>query len=70
LGTINHSLLTVEALRARGVPLHGIAFVGDANEDNEATISAMGRIRRLAACRSSPTCPRQRWPPLSRTAST
>ncbi|EGD59933.1 dithiobiotin synthetase [Novosphingobium nitrogenifigens DSM 19370] len=47
LGTINHSLLTIEALRARGVPLHGIAFVGDANEDNEATISAMGRIRRL-----------------------
>jgi dethiobiotin synthetase len=28
LGTINHSLLTVEALRARGVPIHGIAFVG------------------------------------------
>jgi len=47
LGTINHSLLTVEALRARGVPIHGIAFVGHANEDNEATIAAMGKVRRL-----------------------
>ncbi|NMN07150.1 MULTISPECIES: dethiobiotin synthase [unclassified Novosphingobium] len=47
LGTINHSLLTVEALRARGVPIHGIAFVGAANEDNEQTIAAMGKVRRL-----------------------
>jgi dethiobiotin synthetase len=47
LGTINHSLLSIEALRARGVPILGIAFIGDANEDNEATIAAVGRVRRL-----------------------
>lgn len=47
LGTINHSLLTIEALHARGVTVHGVAFVGDANEDNEATIAAMGKVRRL-----------------------
>lgn len=47
LGTINHSLLTIEALRARGVPIHGIAFVGRANEDNEATIAAIAKVRRL-----------------------
>ena len=47
LGTINHSLMTFEALRARGVPIHGVAFVGDANADNEATITAMGGVRRL-----------------------
>ncbi len=47
LGTINHSLLTFEALRARGVSVHGVAFVGDANEDSEATICAMGEVRRL-----------------------
>ena len=47
LGTINHSLLTFEALRARGVTIHGVAFVGDANPDNEATIADMGRVRRL-----------------------
>ena len=47
LGTINHSLLTFEALRARGVTIHGVVFVGDANADNEATIAAMGGVRRL-----------------------
>ncbi|OYZ24793.1 MAG: dethiobiotin synthase, partial [Novosphingobium sp. 16-62-11] len=47
LGTINHSLLTLEALRSRGVPIHGVAFIGDANEDSEATICAMGEVRRL-----------------------
>lgn len=47
LGTINHSLLTFEALRARGVTIHGVAFVGDGNEDSEATICAMGDVRRL-----------------------
>jgi dethiobiotin synthetase len=47
LGTINHSLLSVEALRARGIPILGIAFVGDANEDNEATIAALAGIKRL-----------------------
>jgi len=47
LGTINHSLLSLEALRARRIPVIGIAFVGDANEDSEATICAMGGARRL-----------------------
>ncbi|TGX55721.1 ATP-dependent dethiobiotin synthetase BioD [Sphingomonas gei] len=47
LGTINHSLLSIEALRARGIPILGIAFVGDANEDSEATIAAIGGVRRL-----------------------
>lgn len=47
LGTINHSLMTIEALRHRGVAIHGIAFVGHANPDNEATIAAMGAVRRL-----------------------
>ncbi len=47
LGTINHSLLTFEALRSRGVAIHGVAFVGDANEDSEATICAMGGVKRL-----------------------
>ncbi|WP_442679903.1 dethiobiotin synthase [Sphingomonas sp. ASY06-1R] len=47
LGTINHSLLSIEALRARGVPILGVAFIGEANADNEATIAAMGGVRRL-----------------------
>lgn len=47
LGTINHSLLTLEALRARAVPILGIAFVGEANADTEATICAFGGVKRL-----------------------
>lgn len=47
LGTINHSLLAIEALRARNIPILGIAFVGDANEESEATIAAIGRVPRL-----------------------
>jgi dethiobiotin synthetase len=47
LGTINHSLLSIEALRTRAVPLLGIAFIGEANEDSEATIAAFGQVRRL-----------------------
>lgn len=47
LGTINHSLMSIEALRSRCVPILGVAFIGDANEDNEATIASVGRVRRL-----------------------
>ena len=47
LGTINHSLLTIEALRSRGVPIHGLAFLGDAVEDSEAIISGISGVRRL-----------------------
>lgn len=47
LGTINHSLLTIEALKSRGVPIHGLAFLGDAVEDSEAIIAAISGIRRL-----------------------
>lgn len=47
LGTINHSLLSLEALRARKVPIAGIAFVGDANAESERVICAIGQVRRL-----------------------
>ncbi|MEC7818532.1 MAG: dethiobiotin synthase [Pseudomonadota bacterium] len=47
LGTINHSLLTIEALRTRGVPIIGIAFIGDPQEDSEATICTIGKVERL-----------------------
>jgi dethiobiotin synthetase len=47
LGTINHSLLSIEALKRRGVPLLGVAFVGDCVEDTEATIAAIGGVKRL-----------------------
>jgi dethiobiotin synthetase len=47
LGTINHSLLSIEALRARGVAMLGIAFIGEANIESERIITEMGKVRRL-----------------------
>lgn len=47
LGTINHSLLSIEALRARSVPLLGIAFVGEPKPDSEKIICKLGRTKRL-----------------------
>jgi dethiobiotin synthetase len=47
LGTINHSLSSIEALKMRGIAIHGIAFVGEANADNEALIPALGGVKRL-----------------------
>ena len=47
LGTINHSLMTIEALRHRDVPIHGIAFIGDAMPDSEAIIPALSGVRVL-----------------------
>lgn len=47
LGTINHTLLSLEAIRARNIPLLGIAFLGQANADSEATICRLGKARRL-----------------------
>ncbi|MCB9983874.1 MAG: ATP-dependent dethiobiotin synthetase BioD [Rhodospirillales bacterium] len=38
LGTINHTLLSLEALWSRKIPVHGIIFVGDENGDNMRTI--------------------------------
>jgi dethiobiotin synthetase len=51
LGTINHCLLTIEALRRRRVPVHGVAFVGEPEPEVEATIAAIGRVRRLGRLR-------------------
>lgn len=47
LGTINHSLLSIEALRTRGVPILGVAFIGEPVEDSEAIVAALGQVRRL-----------------------
>ena len=47
LGTINHSLLSLEALRARGIAVHGIVFSGDANPASEQAITDIGQLRHL-----------------------
>jgi len=47
LGTINHSLLSIEALLQRDIPLLGIAFIGEEQADTERTIAEMGAVRLL-----------------------
>ncbi len=39
LGTINHTLLSLEALWAREIPVHGIVFMGAGLDDNIKTIA-------------------------------
>jgi dethiobiotin synthetase len=47
LGTINHSLLSIDALRARNVPIAGIAFIGEENLESERIIVELGQVRHL-----------------------
>ena len=47
LGTINHSLLSLEALRSRVVPVHGVIFSGDENAASEQVICHIGQVRHL-----------------------
>lgn len=47
LGTINHTLLTIEALRRRSIPIQGIVFVGTGMDDSERTIVDFSGVRRL-----------------------
>jgi dethiobiotin synthetase len=37
----------VEALRARNIPIAGIAFVGEENRESEQIIADLGRVRHL-----------------------
>lgn len=47
LGTINHSLLTIEALKKRNILLHGVAFVGDESSGAQLAVSEFGGTRVL-----------------------
>jgi len=47
LGTINHTLMSLEALRRRSIPVAGVAFIGAENADSERTIVDIARVRRL-----------------------
>ena len=40
-------MLSIEAIRTRNIPLAGVAFIGDAEEESERIIAEMGRVKRL-----------------------
>ena len=47
LGTINHTLLTLEALQRRAIRVIGVIFVGDAMPDTERTIAEFSGVKSL-----------------------
>jgi dethiobiotin synthetase len=47
LGTINHTLLSLEAMRHRLIPILGVAFIGDAHPDTEQIVVEMSGVRSL-----------------------
>ena len=60
LGTINHTLLSLEALRARGLPVAGVILNGPPNPGNRAAIERFGNIRVLAEIPEIPAPDAQR----------
>ena len=47
LGTINHTLLSLEAMRHRAIPVYGVAFIGPENADTQRIISDLAKVRIL-----------------------
>ena len=48
LGTINHTLLTLEALRSRELVVAGVVMAGEVNPENRAAIEEFGNVPVLA----------------------
>ena len=48
LGTLNHTLLSLEALRTRRIPVLGLILNGPPHPDNPRTLRALGDVRVLA----------------------
>jgi malonyl-CoA O-methyltransferase len=48
LGTINHTLLSLEALRARDLAVAGVVLVGPFNPANRRAIERLGRVAVVA----------------------
>lgn len=44
LGTINHTLLTLDSLRARSIPVAGVVMVGELHPENREAIEQYGKI--------------------------
>jgi dethiobiotin synthetase len=45
LGTINHTLLTLAALRGARVSVHGVVMIGEENNENRRAIEHYGKVR-------------------------
>lgn len=65
LGTINHTLLSLQALRARGVPILGVVMNGPPSPGNRQAIERFGGVRVLAEI---PSCGTPDAPAVARLA--
>lgn len=54
LGTINHTLLSIDALNARKIPILGVVMNGEANQSNREAIENFGRVPVIAQCERIP----------------
>ena len=48
LGSINHTLLSIEALKSRSIPIRGIIFNGEPNIDTESIILSTSGLEMIA----------------------
>ena len=48
LGSINHTLMTLDILKRRNIPVHGIVFVGDENKSTESIILRSSGVKMIA----------------------
>lgn len=54
LGSINHTLLTIEALQHRNIPIFGIVFSGEENQSTESFIAQKTNVRILPRLEQEP----------------
>jgi dethiobiotin synthase len=57
LGTINHTLLTLEALRARSLSVAGVVMAGEPNAENRAAVERYGGVPVAVMPRFDPLTP-------------
>jgi dethiobiotin synthase len=44
LGTINHTLLTINAIRSAGLQIAGVVMIGEENKDNRCAVERYGNV--------------------------
>ena len=62
LGTLNHTLLSLEALRHRDIPVLGVLLNGEPHANNQATLEQLGGVPMLGCL---PPLPRLDGPALA-----
>jgi dethiobiotin synthetase len=45
LGTINHTLLTIEVLRKRDIEIAGVVMIGEVNDENKKAVEFYGKVK-------------------------